>query len=93
MKIKPFALSACALICASSLPAFGADAVASDQFSASFDRMLNHEATFTQVAVPPASSAAADPLREQLTVVLWEEPSYHLPVWYAFLQTMPKQNN
>ncbi|MCF8179356.1 MAG: hypothetical protein K9J74_12670 [Sulfuritalea sp.] len=93
MKMKLFALSAYTLIAASSLPVFGADAVATDQISASFERLLNHEATFTQVSVPAASNATADPLRERLTVLLWEEPSYHLPVWYAFLQTMPKPSN
>lgn len=90
MNIKPIAVAAFALIGVFSLSAHADAPVATNQIAASFDRLLSHSSVNTAVAVPVAFRAEADPLRKHLSVVLWDEPSYHLPVQYAYLVIQPK---
>ncbi|HJU71507.1 MAG TPA: hypothetical protein VJ603_06645 [Paucimonas sp.] len=52
-----------------------------DQVVASFNRLLNHAPARAAVAAVPKDEA--DPLRASLNAVLWEQPSYHLPVMSA----------
>ncbi|WP_136416326.1 hypothetical protein [Herbaspirillum sp. ST 5-3] len=66
---------------ASSMPA--------EQVAASFERLLNHTPADTPVALPRTSSKESDPLRAGLSAVLWEQPSYHLPIRSASLSLKP----
>lgn len=66
-------------------------AQAPDQVVASFDRLLNHTPATMAVAVPAASKAKTDPLPASVNAVLWQQPSYHLPVKSASLPVQPKK--
>jgi hypothetical protein len=64
-----------------------------DQVVASFDRLLNHPATSIAMMEPASSRAESDPLHASVNAVLWEQPSYHLPVKYAYHDAKQKQRN
>ena len=96
MNLKPFAfvLPVVALMGASAAIAQAAPAAeATDQIVASFDRLLNHVPTGTAASVPATLTADADPLRFSVSAVLWDSPSYHLPVKTAQLPTRSESRN
>ncbi|WP_420477014.1 hypothetical protein [Noviherbaspirillum sp. ST9] len=66
---------------------------APDPVIASFDRLLNHPATFIASTGKTLPKADADPLRDSVNAVLWEQPSYHLPAKYALHAARQKQTN
>lgn len=72
---------------------YAPSADASDQVVASFGRLLNHTPVTTAVALPAASKSEADPLPASVNAVLWEQPSYHLPVKSAPLPVKPEQKH
>lgn len=77
-----------AALSAVSVSVFAADdappAAPPDQVVASFERLLTHSSTPMAVAETAASKSETDPLRDSVNTVLWAQPSYHLPVTYAF---------
>ena len=94
MNLKPFAFSVIALMGASAPIAHAAPAGgAPDQVAASFDRLLNHAPTGAAATVPATLTVDADPLRSSVSAVLWDAPSYHLPVKSAQLSTQSKSEN
>jgi hypothetical protein len=90
MKLKPLVFSVIALGASAAIAQAAPAAAATDQVAASFDRLLNHAPTLTVAAVPATLTADADPLRASVSVVLWDSPSYHLPVKSAQLSMQSK---
>lgn len=77
---------------AASMSAFAATDVPDepkDQVAASFERLLNHSPA--RAAIPTRPKTETDPLLAGVTAVLWEQPSYHLPIKSAALTVKPKQ--
>lgn len=72
---------------------YAPSAQAPDQVVASFGRLLNHTPATTAVAVPAASKSEMDPLPASVNAVLWEQPSYHLPVKSTSLSVKPQKKH
>lgn len=70
---------------------YAPSAEAPDQVVASFGRLLSHTPATIAVAFPAASKSEADPLPARVNAVLWERPSYHLPVKSALFSVKPGQ--